>query len=101
MTDKEVFQEQVATALKAYQENDIKGAYQLIKMHEDHAALLQVTQKAYSIQPGQWRLAVNEWINVACQQMRIQLGLDAEGCLIKPLAVLALKTALSLFESAR
>ena len=96
---KDIYREQIETAIKAYQAGDVEGAYQLIQMYEDHATASQIAQKAYAMWPGQWKRATAEWLNVAAQQMRIQLGLDSEGVLIKPLASLALKTALSLIEN--
>jgi len=98
MQEKEIYEEQLTTALKAYQADDVEGAYQLICMYEDHATASQIAQKAYAIRPGQWKRAMVGWLNVAAQQMRVQLGLDTEGVLIKPLASVALKTALSLIE---
>jgi len=98
MTDKEIFREQIETALKAYQQGDVKGAYQLIKMHEDHLSPYQIQQKTYTIPPKQWKAIMVEWLNVAAQQMRIQLGLDREGVLIKSLVPVAFRTAINLLE---
>ena len=100
MNNADAIRKQIQAALKAYQEGDIEGSYQLIKMYERHLTPLQIQQRILSTVPsrGQWQIVMTDWLDLACQQMRIELGLDENGVLIKPLAALALKTALSVID---